>query len=386
MMQRTGDKNKAGHEAGVSEVIGVVLLIGIVVTAVAVVSVLLFSQSTPQKIPNINFMTGTDNSGNLYLYHNGGDNLTLGTFDVIVDNTPWSPGNIRVADNSKQWSLGKNLILSNVPSGSGSHAVTLVYNISGKGSTVIRSGSSGLAQLQKSILPEATPGFMGGSGGSPGAGYILNDAANISNSSYFTQAIQENVTANRINFYKNSLSPSGGLKLGTSISFKVTDTKKLSQIVYQSGSNTNLVTLNNTDIVTVSIQSKTQNFKVFGIAPQIWEMTASGADLTITRAAPVSSITATGVDISHTYLAAYNLIGSTLEIDTTGSSVTALTVNSTVYLPPPNTDSSDITITNAKPLPVGLFLLMIDNSQKTAYLVGTADTICWGTNCGPFGL
>lgn len=388
MMKGSSHRNNSGtplvhadHSSGVSELIGGILMIVLVVAAVAIIGIFLFSQQPPQKVPNINFMTGTDTSGNLYLYHNGGDSLKKGEFAVVIDDQA-PRTDYTISDGSNEWSVGRNLKLgvSGTPK-----SVAIIYNGTGSGEVVLRSASSSVAVLQNSINPSGTPVIPGGgSGGSPGAGYIFNDAANISNSSYFVDAISENVSANRIVFYKNSLDSNGGLKIGTGISLKVTDTQKKSIIIYDG----NLLPLNNTDIISVNIKSQTQNFKSFGIAPQIWELAADKAELTITRTPPIPNIGPNTVDITHTWLDSYELVGSTLEIDTTGTSVTALTVNRTRYLPPPNTYGT-VTITGVKPLPIGLFLLIIDDSQKTAYLVGTADQICMGTspaNCGPFGL
>jgi hypothetical protein len=365
--------------SGASELIGGVLMITVVVAAVAIIGVALFSQPAPQSVPNINFMTGTDAADSrLFLYHNGGDTLKRGEFAVVIDNDP-PRTDYTISGGGDEWSVGKNLMLgvTGAP-----QTVSVVYYGANGGTILLRSASSSVAALQKDIGPSNTPIPVGG--GTGGYGYIFNDAYNISNSSQFIQAIQENVSANRINFYKNSLAPSGGLGQDTSLSLRVKDTQKKSLIIY----NNNLVKLNNTDIVSIKVISQTRNFKMFGIAPQIWEMAGDRVDLTITRTAPVSSIYEKGVSISHTWINNYELVSSSLVVDTTGSSVTALTVNHTQYLPVPplSTDSRDIKIISAKPLPVGLYLLVIDDSQKTAYFVGTADQICIGTNCGPYGL
>jgi len=73
--------------SGVSELIGAILMITVVIAAVAIIGIFLLSQQTPQEIPNINFMTGTNAAGTtLYLYHNGGDSLEKGQFAVVIDN------------------------------------------------------------------------------------------------------------------------------------------------------------------------------------------------------------------------------------------------------------------------------------------------------------
>jgi hypothetical protein len=115
-------------------------------------------------------------------------------------------------------------------------------------------------------------------------------------------------------------------------------------------------------------------------------MAVTNADLTITRSGGVSTISEQGVNISHTWIANYIVYDSTLEIDTAGNSITTLTVNNTRIVPPSGYGGT-ITISAIKPLPVGLFLVIVDNSQGgTVYLVSTADQICMDTSCGPFGI
>jgi hypothetical protein len=362
----TGKNNKypphaRDAESGVSEVVGAILLISVVVIAVSVIAVVLFSQQTPQKIPNVNLMVGIDNNvpPTLYLYHNGGDALTLGEFDVYVDGVikPYS-----ISGGGNEWSLGKNLVVpvSTVPKN-----VVLVYNSSGTGSVVLRSASVNVSTNTGSINP-----------------YNMSFPTHLGTDDEILDAFMANVTGNYISFYKNSLASTGGLKSGSRISLRITDTEDKSWIVY----NGNLIPLNNTDVITIDIPDKIEYFTTFGIASQIWELSANIVDLTITRAPPVSTIVAPKAVISHTWIQRYELVTSTLDIDTAGISVTALMINNTRYLPPPSTNASAITITGAKPLPVGLFVLTIDKSHTTAYFVGTANTICIDTNCGPFGL
>ena len=379
------------HSAGVSELIGAVLMIMIVVVAVSLIAVMLMSQQAPQKIPNINFMTGTNAAGNLlYLYHNGGDTLTSGEFAVVLDGqvqrTDYS-----ISDGSRNWSVGTNLVLSIDPTAP-PKTVAIIYTSGGSGDILLRSGSSSVAALSQNIKPDATPMVSEGSSCSD---YICNDVANIINSSHFIEAIKQNVSSTSINFYKNSLSPTGvqtgaptgRLRSGSYLELKVTDGTGKSQIVYQpQGKSDVLLTLNNTDRVRVTINASSPNFIIFGIAPQIWEMAVTNADLTITRSGGVSTISEQGVNISHTWIANYIVYDSTLEIDTAGNSITTLTVNNTRIVPPSGYGGT-ITISAIKPLPVGLFLVFVDNSQGgTVYLVNTADQICMDTSCGPFGI
>ena len=392
-MIRPACRNNRGSDRSfaVSEIIGAVLMISLVVTAVAIVAVFLQSQSTPESIPNVNFMVGTNAAGNqLYLYHNGGDTLKSGTFAVVLDGTTQRT-DYQISDGSTNWSIGRNLILgiSSVPK-----TVGIVYTPGQSGSILLRSSSSDVAALRSNIMPDATPivpsaGSGGGGGGSTPAGEttITNNVSSIVNSSYFIEAIKENVSVNRINFFKNSFTNSGGLALGTQLSFKVDPSNHDSVIVYVKSGTTYRIPLNQTEIVRIKVISNTANLKIFGIAPQIWEMAVENVDLTIVRT-NATTISESNIDITHTWIDSYTFdsANSNLRIIADGNSVTALTVNKTVYLPPPNTDASTFTFYNTRPLPVGLFLLIVDNSAKTVYFVGSADTICWGSNCGPFGL
>ncbi|MDD1694241.1 MAG: type IV pilin, partial [Methanoregula sp.] len=140
------------HTAGVSEVIGAILLVALVVAAVALVAVFLFSQSTPVKVPNVNFMVGTNNQvpPTLYLTHNGGDTLTVGSFSVYID------GKIKsysVAGGGNEWSLGKNLLVP-LSSGETPQRIYLVYNQTGTGSSVIGSASANVSVPSGKIAPD----------------------------------------------------------------------------------------------------------------------------------------------------------------------------------------------------------------------------------------
>jgi hypothetical protein len=371
-------KNNLHHHApdtgsGVSEVVGAILLISLVVIAVSVIAVVVFSQQTPQKIPNVNFMVGTDNKvpPTLYLYHNGGDALTMGDFNVYVDGVikPYS-----ISGGGNEWSLGKNLVVpvSTVPKN-----VVLVYNSSGTGSVVLRSASVNVSTFSGSINPDVMS-FPTQSG-----------TCNIGNCSpdEILDAFMANVTSNYISFYKEK----GGSVLGSNsnnyhIRFKVTDPNSLSSITYHSAHPTR-INLSNGDTVTITLRNPSGNLKTFGISPQIWELSVDLADIDIQLANGTSLPTITDEDVIHTFVAGYDPASfeSTLVIDTSGASDTALTVNTTQVIYGSN--DQHIVLTNVRPLAVGLFLINQDDTKNgKTFFVGRADGICIDTNCGPFGL
>ncbi|MDO9324723.1 MAG: type IV pilin N-terminal domain-containing protein [Methanoregula sp.] len=373
--------NASDNTAGVSEIIGAVLLISIVVAAVALIGIFLFSQQTPEKIPNINFMTGTDNSGNLYLYHNGGDSLKKGEFAVKIDGnlTPYE-----LSDGT--WSLGESLTFKNVPPGV--HSVAIIYNgTSGAESAVLRSGSSSSSVFSGTINPDSLPGSAGPSGDSPGEGYIFNDAANISNSTYFVTAIQQNITNNYVSFFRDTTS--GRISSGSHFFFDVTDTTQHSSITYRKsvGENPKTIKLSSGDRVYITPNHESDDFRTFGIAPQIWEIYARDVNLTIKWGVNGTNWYAhknDNVDIVNAYIGKYGSIDSTLTLDTKQKdSMTTLKVNSTEVLNEPFDER--IVITNFRPLPIGLFVFQqnSDGAYQGSYLVGNAESICVDGNCIP---
>jgi len=76
---------KCGDRA-VSEIIGSILLVAIVVTAVSIVGVVLWSQPAPEKIPALDAGISKD-TGNkmIHLYHAGGDSLNRENIKILVD-------------------------------------------------------------------------------------------------------------------------------------------------------------------------------------------------------------------------------------------------------------------------------------------------------------
>jgi hypothetical protein len=334
-------------------------------------------------------MTGTNAAGTqLYLYHNGGDTLTRGTFAVVLDGqTPRT--DYTISDGSNNWSIGRNLILSITTPPKN---IALIYTAAQGGSVVIRSASSNVSTLTANINPEAipaTPSSSGCSSGS-GAGYIFNDAANISNSSYFVQAIQQNVTSNSISFWRSQISngnsPSNGISCdglcynsNKVYYFTFTVNSTPSSISYGATNSMTTVTLNSGDVVNVTLdQGDVKYFNAFGIAPSIWELATNPVTFNITFANGTKFQSPSGTAITHTTVASYSNMTSTLVIDTWSNAPgydTGLTVNGTQRINGLNTQ--DILLKNVRPVPVGLYLIFSEGSGNNLYFIGNANQITY---------
>lgn len=130
-------------DSGVSEVIGAVLLVALVVIGGAVVATFVFSGPTPKEVPHLTFAAVKNDTQDTYLtlHHTGGDTLLWGDYRVIVD------GVDKTNDITPQvpWSLDGDLKIENVASDP--QSVVLTFD----------DGSGGETVLRKVIIGERSP-------------------------------------------------------------------------------------------------------------------------------------------------------------------------------------------------------------------------------------
>jgi hypothetical protein len=99
------------RDSAVSEIIGAILLISIVVTAVSIVGVALWSQPAPQKIPALDAVISEDSGNKLIrLYHDGGDLLSAADVKILVDGNDYTAGFTKAgASGWSSWATGESL-------------------------------------------------------------------------------------------------------------------------------------------------------------------------------------------------------------------------------------------------------------------------------------
>ncbi len=101
------------HDAAVSEIIGAVLLIALVVAGGVMVGVAIFSQPIPNQVPKVQIVIGADENGTVTLVHNGGEALNPGQYRVYLNQTLWNKSyvnNISRAETTA-WTVGNSLTL-----------------------------------------------------------------------------------------------------------------------------------------------------------------------------------------------------------------------------------------------------------------------------------
>ena len=382
-------KKPVKNEPGVSEIIGAILMIALVVAAVAVVAVLLNSQTTPEKIPNVNFMTGTSapSAGkiDLYLYHNGGDALRRGEFAVVTDVDPEPVTDYSISDGSDEWSVGKNLILRDYDAANPPKSVAIVYTSGQSGSVVIKSGSSRIAELQKPIQADITPIPVGVSGGtSLGPQVIINEL--IQNTTLLGDALNQSpgtlgpviadvIVSNSTNYYREA---DNSIDRDTSIMLKI----KGSGSTFSYGS-TATKTLEAGDIIVVTqARNNPESWKIFGMGDQLWEFAADGVWVDWKKASTgvwTNSSRGGTTTLYHSWITGYEDIGSTLTITASGTNdYQALVYNGVKQFEGrSDTSNGDVTIENIRPQGLGLFVLEYDHNTNSVYFVGYAEHVTW---------
>lgn len=146
-------KNRC-HDSAVSEVIGSVMLISVVVIAIAIIGVVLTSQPLPQKIPALDAIISSNGKDTIRIYHNGGDALLRQEMIILVDGVD-STSNFTVRGSGwTTWSPGESLDYNY---GSMPGKVQILY-LSGSSQTVLVSTDFTGGMPTYVPIPIPTPG------------------------------------------------------------------------------------------------------------------------------------------------------------------------------------------------------------------------------------
>lgn len=157
-------------EEGVSEVVGVMLLVGVTVLAVAIVAVVLLSGSPPDEIPHATIVAGINESGRLALVHEGGDPLRKGEYRIYIKTESGlvnGTGNFTEPEDGV-WSIGGALVYN----GTGTPERVVVTAVSGGSETILAEPEFvGRGEGAAGFSPDPVePGGGTVSPGTPGSG------------------------------------------------------------------------------------------------------------------------------------------------------------------------------------------------------------------------
>jgi len=166
------------REHAASEVIGTVLLISIVVLAGSIIAVAVLSHPQAQKIPALSALI-SNQSQIVYIKHNGGDALSNGTYEILIDGTDVTSG-INKTGSPSAWSIG-DLITYTKPGTTPPSSVQIVYT--GGGSPVVIAASYfGMLSAIGSITftPTPTPTIYYNINASASAGGSISPSGTVS--------------------------------------------------------------------------------------------------------------------------------------------------------------------------------------------------------------
>ncbi|MFA4875982.1 MAG: type IV pilin N-terminal domain-containing protein [Methanoregula sp.] len=374
--------------SGASEVIGAILLISLVIAAVSIIAVVVFSQPLPSQVPSVKFMTGVNSTKTtLYIYHNGGDTMNAGDFDVLLDGVNAS---YSIAGGGSQWSLGKNLIvpISAVPT-----TVEIVYRRTGTGSGggVLLDQASADIVSSRNISPDQLP-YLDCSA-------VRNwDCAEQIPPEIVSAMYLRNVSTKRVTLMKfgqsDSIIPNSGGSLAYHLNFTVLKEPASMSFGGSTCSAISLTKVNFTPGTKISLYftSYPNAFTIYGAAPSIWEMTGGLAAetyvmMTFPNGTTISSHSLPSYALCDTFIEEYTDFDSTLAVTTDNTNkITSLTVNKTAYLIG-TANTSVIRLNGFKPTDNGLFMISFMASTGNAfYVIGWADSIQINGGTPPLGL
>jgi len=160
-MPRQGIEDRMSR--AVSEIIGVIVLIGLAVLALGIVFLVLLAGPLPTSIPAFSGII-SNNSNTIYIYHTGGDPLYSGRYSILVDGVDRTSSFV----GPSPFILGTNLsyVSPTMPS-----QVVVIYNTPMGGGTVL---------LSANLLGSVTIPTTGGGGPSCSAVYVQSNSAHNS--------------------------------------------------------------------------------------------------------------------------------------------------------------------------------------------------------------
>jgi hypothetical protein len=110
------------NSSAVSEMMGTLIMVGIVAGAVGIIAVAILSQPIPSTVPAINIVAVVDGN-NLTILNQGGDTLPPGTYRILVNEQDRTADFLPSPANAP-FAIGRTLALTPV---TGVRSVTLIY-------------------------------------------------------------------------------------------------------------------------------------------------------------------------------------------------------------------------------------------------------------------
>jgi FlaG/FlaF family flagellin (archaellin) len=129
------------QDNAVSEIIGTILLISIVVIAASIVATVILSQPQPQSLPALSTLI-SNQSQTVYIVHNGGNSLPSGTYKILVDGVDVT-ANITKTGSPTVWEIGDEITYTK-PGSTPPLNVEVIYTGNGSAGVVLTQAYFGI--------------------------------------------------------------------------------------------------------------------------------------------------------------------------------------------------------------------------------------------------
>lgn len=339
-------------ERAVSEVVSVVLLLGVVVVGVGIITVTIYSQPAPEKTPQVDILVSGNNNV-ISLTHNGGDPLAEGTFYVLADGERLE--NSTLQNGAWPWSIGEVLQYSVAPA---PERVQVVYS-GGGGAVLLKSATfSGAAGTAGPDVPAA------GGGGELHYDFDTPEERDVWVIDQFVKMLE----SNSIYLSQSIKSDSDMWKSSGFFNFTITESDTVLNLSKNNPNNPETVPFTVGQKLSIKLENSKMRF--FAIGQSGWHISA--ADVTIYR---------NDNKLDYDYIVEGKINGftdftSTVTITTASSEHNALYTDLYIYNVPKITGacSKKITLTHIQPAKPTLMILDISKNDP-CYFVGYAESI-----------
>jgi hypothetical protein len=302
-------------------------------------------------------MVGSDGNSpprSLYLFHNGGDDLRVGDFQVILNGAskPYT-----LEGGGEYWSLGERLNVDISTMATLPEQVTLVYNSTDGGSSAIRSASVDLSVTPGVIKPDIriipTP--------TPTPEYHVNEVFYRN----YTRISRPSVSSDYGEYFAIEVTSSGNSWITTS-----SRTSTTTRVTYS-------LTAGNRLKITMNTGST--YFRAFGDNGQMWNISATGVNATVYYPSNMTWVllfSTSNRNIYDAWIDGCKDYGSTLSITNASSTITQTTliINDTAIIT--GDDGNNVVISRIHPVDKGAFAIQeISSSVPSVFFAGYSENV-----------
>ncbi|MCQ1538862.1 type IV pilin [Methanocalculus taiwanensis] len=349
------------QNSAVSEVIGSILLISLVILAVIIIGVGFLSQPPPVQTQDLNVIAGNTTT-TLFIYHDGGDSMVPGEFALLLDGNPVDP--IPAPSGGWPWEIGEVL---EVPITTTPQRIQIV-SLRGGQQNLIREISIG--QVTGGGVP-ITPGPAP----TPGPGgqctqEELDEYAEEYLEDNYVEYFSEKLDNDAVYFTRLTRGPTGQTYVRGWVNLTINSTDS-----YIIRSTTGKMNLNLGDLLSIRyVDSNSGTADIFSVGNKGWSFSGDVTNIY------VNNVLYSG-NLVDSWITSFNNFQSTLEFKSVGSGggvQTRLIVENQTLVDQVNNNNYELI--NIRPAEPTLLILNFPSEQgKPIRFIGKVDQIKQGT-------